>query len=234
MHTELLKLDIMHADETTLQVLSEPDRPATAKSYMWLYRSGRESEPIILYDYPQTRASKHPRHFLQNYQGYLHVDGYAGYNGIPDVILVGCWAHARRMFTDALRALPESSKTSNVKSKEGLAFCNQFFDIERSLKDSNPRERHQERIVRSQLVLEAFSAWLKEQTPWVIPKSSLGKAIKYCRNQWERLVVFLEDGRLELDNNRAERSIKPFVIGRKNWMFSNTSKGAETSAIIYS
>src|SRR5690625_5778708 len=91
MHTELLKLDIMHADETTLQVLSEPDRPATSKSYMWLYRSGRESEPIILYDYQQTRASKHPRRFLQDCQGYLDVDDYAGYNGIPDVTLVGCW-----------------------------------------------------------------------------------------------------------------------------------------------
>src|SRR5690625_87684 len=153
------------------------------------------SEPIILYDYQQTRASKHPRRFLQDYQGYLHVDGYAGYNGIPDVTLVGCWADARRMFTDALRALPESAMTSNVKSKEGLAFCNQLFDIERSLKDSNPRERHQECLVRSQPVLEAFWAWLKEQTLRVIPKSSLGKAIKYCRNQWERLVVFLEDGR---------------------------------------
>src|SRR5690625_6623415 len=116
MQTELLKLDIMHADETTLQVLSEPDRPATSKSYMWLYRSGRESEPIILYDYQQTRASKHPRRFLQDYQGYLHVDGYAGYNGIPDVTLVGCWADARRMFTDALRALPESAMTSDRKS----------------------------------------------------------------------------------------------------------------------
>lgn len=201
---------------------------------MWLYRSGRENEPIILYDYQQTRASKHPRRFLQDYQGYLHVDGYAGYNGIPDVTLVGCWAHARRMFTDSLKALPESAKTSHVKTKEGLAFCNKLFEIDRSLKDLSPAERHQERLVRSQPVLEAFSVWLKEQTPRVLPKSALGKAIKYCRNQWERLVVFLEDGRLELDNNRAERSIKPFVIGRKNWMFSNTAKGAKASAIIYS
>lgn len=234
MQIELLKQDILHADETTLQVLSEPDRPATSKSYMWLYRSGRESDPIILYDYQQTRASKHPRLFLNDFQGYLNVDGYAGYNGIPDVTLAGCWAHARRGFTDALKALPESAKTSNVKTKEGLAFCNKLYEIERSLKDVSPEERHTERLVRSQPVLDAFSEWLKEQTPKVVPKSALGKAIKYCRNQWERLVVFLEDGRLEIDNNRAERSIKPFVMGRKSWMFSNTAKGAETSAIIYS
>lgn len=233
-HRELIKQDILHADETNLQVLSEPDRPATSKSYMWLYRSGRECEPKILYEYQQTRASKHPRRFLKDYQGYLHVDGYAGYNGIPDVTLVGCWAHARRNFTDALKALPESAKTSNVKTKEGLTFCNKLFEIERSLRASSPEERYKQRLERSQPILEAFSAWLKEQTPRVVPKSALGKAIKYCRNQWERLVVFLEDGRLEIDNNRAERSIKPFVIGRKGWLFSNTAKGAEASAIIYS
>lgn len=201
---------------------------------MWLYRSGHTDVPIVLYDYQQTRASKHPRHFLEGFTGYIHVDGYAGYNGIPDLTLVGCWAHARRKFTDALKALPESARTSSVKAKEGLAFCNQLFDIERDLKDVSPEERYKKRLERSQPVLEAFSTWLREQTPRVLPKSALGQAIKYCRNQWERLGVFLQDGRLEIDNNRAERSIKPFVIGRKNWLFSNTGKGAKSSAIIYS
>lgn len=234
MHTKLLELDVMHADETTLQVLRESERAATSKSYMWLYRSGHTNVPIVLYDYQQTRASKHPRRFLEGFAGYLHVDGYAGYNGIPDLKLVGCWAHARRKFTDALKALPESAKNSAVKTKEGLEFCNDLFKIERELKDVSPEERYKQRLEQSQPVLEAFSAWLREQTPKVIPKSSLGQAIKYCRNQWDRLVVFLEDGRLEIDNNRAERSIKPFVIGRKNWIFSNTAKGAKSSAIIYS
>jgi hypothetical protein len=171
---------------------------------------------------------------LEGFRGYLHVDGYAGYNGIPDVSLVGCWAHARRKFTEALQALPESAKTTHVKAKEGLAFCNQLFSIERDLKDVSPEERYKKRLERSQPVLEAFLAWLHEQAPRVLPKSALGQAIKYCRNQWDRLVAFLEDGRLEIDNNRAERSIKPFVIGRKNWLFSNTIKGAKSSAIIYS
>lgn len=234
MHIHLLEQDSLHADETTLQVLSEPGRPAKSNSYIWLYRTGREVPPIILYDYQQTRASKHPRRFLEGFEGYLHVDGYAGYNGIPGVILVGCWAHARRKFTEALTALPESARTSSVKEKEGLAFCNQLFEIERKLKDSSPQERYEERLERSQPVLEAFSAWLREQTPRVLPKSALGQAIKYCRNQWERLEAFLKDGHLEIDNNRGERSIKPFVIGRKNWLFSNTAKGAKSSAIIYS
>ncbi|MCM3742510.1 IS66 family transposase, partial [Oceanobacillus luteolus] len=133
-------------------------------------------------------------------------DGYAGYNGIAGVTLVGCLAHARRKFTEALQALPESAKTTHVKAKEGLAFCNQLFAIERELKDASPEERYKKRLERSQPILDAFSAWLREQTPRVLPKSALGQAIKYCRNQWDRLVVFLEDGRLEIDNNRAERS----------------------------
>ena len=235
MHAQLLELDIAHADETTLQVLSEPERSATSKSYMWLYRSGQADVPIVLYDYQQTRAGKHPRRFLEGFQGYLHVDGYPGYNGLPDVALVGCWAHARRKFTEALQALPDSaSSTTGAKTKEGLAFCNKLFDIERELKDASPQERYEKRLERSQPVLEAFLAWLQEQTPRVLPKSALGQAIKYCRKQWEQLEAFLEDGRLEIDNNRAERSIKPFVIGRKSWLFSNTAKGARSSAIIYS
>ncbi|WP_245545002.1 IS66 family transposase [Lentibacillus jeotgali] len=235
MHAQLLELDIAHADETTLQVLSEPERSATSKSYMWLYRSGQADVPIVLYDYQQTRAGKHPRRFLEGFQGYLHVDGYPAYNGLPDVALVGCWAHARRKFTEALQALPDSaSSTTGAKTKEGLAFCNKVFDIERELKDASPQERYEKRLERSQPVLEAFLAWLQEQTPRVLPKSALGQAIKYCRKQWEQLEAFLEDGRLEIDNNRAERSIKPFVLGRKNWLFSNTAKGAKSSAIIYS
>jgi transposase len=234
MHAHLLELDALHADETTLQVLSEPERHATSNSYIWLYRSGREDVPIVLYDYQQTRAGKHPQRFLEGFQGYLHVDGYPGYNKISDVTLVGCWAHARRNFTEALKALPKSAATSSVKAKEGLAFCNKLFEIERNLKDVTPEKRYEKRLERSQPVLDAFSAWLREQTPRVLPKSALGKAIKYCRNQWERLETFLKDGRLEIDNNRAERSIKPFVIGRKNWLFSNTAKGARSSAIIYS
>ena len=236
MYEHLMKQEVLHADETTLQVLSEPGRPATSKSYMWLYRSGRGEPANILYEYQQTRASKHPRQFLKKFKGYLHVDGYAGYNNLPNIKLVGCWAHARRKFDEALKVIPAEAKNKETPSaaQEGLTFCNQLFAIERDLKDCTPEERQKQRLARSQPVLDAFSVWLKNQTPRVTPKSALGQAIKYCRNQWERLTTFLEDGRLEIDNNRSERSIKPFVIGRKNWLFSNTAKGAQASAIIYS
>lgn len=234
MKEHLLNQDILHADETSLQVLREPGRKATSTSYMWLYRTGRESHPIVLYDYQQTRGKEHPRRFLSGFKGYLHVDGYAGYHGLSHVTLVGCWAHARRKFDEALKALPASKQSAPVAAKEGLNFCNQLFSIERDLKDYTPKERFDIRLERSQPVLEAFSVWLKTQKPKVLPKSALGKAIQYCLNQWDKLVGFLEDGRLEIDNNRGERSIKPFVIGRKNWLFANTKRGAQASATIYS
>lgn len=234
MHQHLLKQDIAHADETTLQVLREPGRPAESKSYMWLYRTGREGPQIVLYDYQTTRAGKYPRRFLSGFKGFLHVDGYSGYHAVQDVTLVGCWAHARRKFDEALKALPKDQCNASVAAKEGLDFCNQLFTIERGLKDVTPEERYKARLKHSLPVLKAFSAWLKFQTPRVLPKSTFGQAITYCRNQWEKLQTFLEDGRLELDNNRGERAIKPFVIGRKNWLFSNTPQGATASAIVYS
>lgn len=234
MHEHLLKQEILHADETELQVLREPGRPAKSQSYIWLYRSGRDGPPIVLYEYQTTRAGKHPRRFLSGFKGYLHVDGYAGYNGLPDVTLIGCWAHARRKYADALKALPDNKSFAPVVAKEGLDFCNQLFAIERGLKDASPEERYKIRLERSRPVLDAFSAWLKKQFPRVLPKSALGQAIRYCVSQWDKLEGFLLDGRLEIDNNRSERSIKPFIIGRKNWLFSNTPRGARASAIIYS
>ncbi|AEF93529.1 transposase IS66 [Desulfotomaculum nigrificans CO-1-SRB] len=234
MHQHLLKQDILHADETVLQVLHEPGRDAEAKSYLWLYRTGRMGPHIVLYEYQPTREGEHPSRFLNGFKGFLHVDGYSGYNKVPDVILVGCWAHARRKFDEALKALPQSKRSANVAAKEGLEFCNRLFAIERELKDATPEERYKTRLARSRPVLDAFWAWLNEQNSQVLPKSTFGKAIHYCLSQWNKLEAFLQDGRLEIDNNRSERSIKPFVIGRKNWLFANTQRGARASAVIYS
>ncbi|MFS0667703.1 IS66 family transposase [Peribacillus frigoritolerans] len=234
MHEHLLAQTILHADETTFQVLREPGRAATTKSYLWLYRTGRDDIPIVLYDYKPTRAGEHPKRFLTGYQGYLQVDGYSGYNQVPDVTLVGCWAHARRKFDESLKALPDSQQGKKVKASEGLYFCNQLYSIERKLKHVDSTERYEQRLEKSRPILDLFSAGLYEQKDLVLPKSALGKAITYCLNQWNHLEAFLLDGHLEIDNNRSERSIKPFVIGRKNWMFSNTPRGARGSAIMYS
>jgi len=234
MHEHLLKKDILYADESTLQVLQEPDRPATSKSYLWLYRTGREDPAIVLYDYRTTRANKHPLNYLTGFKGYLHVDGYSGYNNLPNITLVGCWAHARRGFVDALKALPAESSTAAVAAKEGLAFCNRLFSLERQCNALPQKERYEIRLTHSRPVVDEFYAWLNYQRPRVLPKSTFGQAIAYCLNQWTKLIAFLQDGRLELSNNRSERSIKPFVLGRKNWLFSNTPRGARASATIYS
>jgi transposase len=235
MHFHLLQRDIAHADETTLQVLKESGRSAQSTSYMWLYRSGRAGPPIVLYDYQPTREGAHPQKFLRGFCGFLHVDGYVGYEGLEKVTLVGCWAHARRKFVEAINVLPpQNRKQGGTHSHEGLAFCDQLFALERTLGDASPQERLLGRAAKSQAVVDKFRIWLDAMADKVLPKSALGAAVTYCRNQWPKLRVFLTDGRLELDNNRAERAIKPFVIGRKNWLFANTSSGARSSAIIYS
>lgn len=234
LHEHLLKRDILQADETTLHVLHEEGREAESQSYMWIYRSGNDGPPVVLFDYKTTRAGKHPKKFLSGFKGYLQVDGYSGYGMLPDVTLVGCWAHARRKFDEALKAMPADKRLSASVTLEGLGFCNKLFAIERDLSDMPPEERFKARLKRSRPVLDDFSAWLKMQSARVLPQSLLGQAIKYCQNQWDKLQGYLLDGRLEIDNNRSERSIKPFVIGRKGWLFCNTPKGARASAVVYS
>lgn len=234
MHTLLVERDHLHADETPVQVLREPGRTAEQESYMWLYRSGRADPAIVLYDYQPGRKGEYPRDFLSRFQGYLQVDGYAGYHKVKNATLVGCWAHARRGFTDALKALPEGAKAEGTKAQEGLDFCNRLFALERQWQKEEPKKRQELRIEHSIPVLDDFREWLRSQRNRVLPKSKLGQAIEYVLNQWEKLTVFVSDGRLELDNNRSERAIKPFVIGRKNWLFANTPKGAKASAMTYS
>lgn len=234
LHEQLLQKDHLHADETTLQVLKEPGRAAETKSYMWLYRTGREGPPIVLYDYQTTRASKHPDSFLSGFKGYLQTDGYGAYGKLTGVTLAGCWSHARRKFTEALKALPAEQRDKPVAASIGLGYCNKLFAIERQLKPLSDQERYDKRLELSKPLLEEFHAWLKRQRQLTLPKSTFGQAIVYCLNQWSALNTFLLDGRLEIDNNRAERSIKLFVIGRKNFIFSNTPRGARGSAIIYS
>jgi len=231
----LLKEDILHADETVLQVLHEPGRPPTRRSFMWLYRTGRYSPPIVLYDYQTTREREHPEKFLQEFKGYLHVDGFPVYEKIPNVTLSGCWSHARRKFVEAVDTLPAPTRAKGgTIAHKGLAFCDQLFAIERDLHDAAPEDRRADRDLRSRQLLADFHAWLEATMSQALPKPTLGRAFTYCIRQWSKLTQFLADGRLEIDNNRAERAIKPFVTGRKNWLFANTPTGADASATVYS
>ena len=231
LHSRLLQKDIIHADETELQVLHEKERKATAKSYMWLYRTGKyEEHPIILYEYCPGRSGSFPREFLNGFSGYLQTDGYGGYDQIPDVIHVGCMAHMRRKFHEAVEALPTGKKTGTAV--EGEAYCTELFRLEETFKDLSPEERKAKRDEYSKPVLDKFIQW--GSTRHAAQKSKLGIALTYLNNNSNALSAYLKDGRLEISNNLAERSIKPFVIDRKNFLFANTPKGAQSSAVIFS
>ena len=228
---QLLSQDIIHADETTLQVLKEPGKAAQTDSFMWLYRSGKEEKnPVILYEYRDNRRQENPAEFLKGFKGYLQTDGYAGYNSVEDVIHVGCWAHARRKFNEAVAVLPKGKKGG--AALEGEAYCTKLFNIEESLVELPPEERYAKRLELEKPILDAMLSWANTRN--AAPKSKLGIALTYLKNQWPNLVNFLKDGRLELSNNIAERSIKPFVISRKNFLFANTPSGATSSAVIFS
>ena len=202
---------------------------------MWLYRtSGCAPHAIILYEYQPTRSGSHPRKFLESYKGYLHADGYSGYHGLGESItLVCCFAHARRKFYEALKSLPlEAQKTATARI--GLEYCNRLFELERDYEKRSlcPDERYKRRLEESKPISDEFFRWAFETK--VLPKSPLGKAIHYALKQRGNLENVFLDGRLELSNNRAERTIRAFVIGRNNWLFSATQKGARASSVIYS
>jgi len=224
---------ILHADETTLQVLDETGKPAQSKSYMWVYRtSGDAGSPIVLFEYQPDRKAEHPKFFLKNFSGYLHADGYDGYHDLSDSIkVVGCFAHARRKFDEAVKGLPKKDQ-ANSAAMSGKRFCDKLFSLERDFANLTAEERFRKRQELSRPVLNEFYEWLSVFDP--PPKTGLYTAVTYARNQRGYLERYLEDGRLEISNNRAERSIKPFVVGRKNWLFANTPRGARASAIMFS
>jgi IS1 family transposase len=230
---KLLAHQVLHADETTLQVLREPGRAAQAKSYMWVYRtSGDAMHPIVLLEYQPGRGAEYPKAFLNGWSGYLHTDGYDAYHKLPDgIVVVGCWAHARRYFDQALKALPQKDR-EHSGPLIGKRYCDKLFDIERELAGLSYDDRYLKRLDLAKPVMDDFSSWLRSLGD--VAKNAFGKAVAYTLGQWRYLERYLLDGRLEISNNRAERSVKPFVIDRKNFLFAITPAGATASAIIFS
>lgn len=230
---ELLSNDLLHADETTLEVLSEPGRKTTAKSYIWLYRTSKCTEhPVIIYDYQIGRSGEYVRSFLKDWKGtYLHCDGYSGYKKLEDITLCGCLVHAKRKFHEAWQV-----NQSSEEAKQGEAYIQKLFALEAKADQLGytNEERLLMRKTESKVVLDEWYIWMGKISSKTLPQSLLGKAITYAQNQKEYLSNFLKDGRIQLSNNLAEQSIKMFVIGRKNWLFSNTANGANSSALIYS
>lgn len=242
MKQTLMNQDVLHADETTVQVLREEGREASSKSYMWLYRSGQYGPPCALYDYQTTRSAKHAKRFLEPFRGTLHVDGYQGYEGLPGITLSGCWAHARRKFIEATRSVSKKQGAAGTTlSEEAVARIGTFYQFEKEIAElekktgsRDPKTRLKIRTEKSLPLVKGFFAWLKSVRPQILRKSPLGEAVTYAINQEKKLMQPFLDGRLDIDNNLAERTIKPFVIGRKNWLFAVTPKGATSSAMAYS
>ena len=232
LHSEMLKRDILHCDETTVQVLKEKDKTPQSTSYMWAYRTGNDDKaPIVIYEYQPSRSGIHAEAFLGDFKGYLHTDGYSGYNRITSVTRCGCFAHLRRKFVEAI---PPGASKGDAKSyaEKGRDYINTLFEIERELKDLSAADRFSARLKLEKPILDEFWVWLDSFSP--SKGSKLDKAVSYALNQKQYLEGYLKDGRCSISNNAAENVIRPFVIGRKNWLFADTVNGAKASAAVYS
>jgi transposase len=231
----LLAYDILQMDETPVQVLKEPGKTAQSKSYLWLQRGGPPDQPVVLYDYDPGRGAGVPKRLLDDFKGYLQTDGYDGYNAVVAVnglTHIGCMAHARRRFSDAVKA--QGKNKQRGKAHRGLALIQKLYRVEKQARKLKPEACHYHRQRHARPILDELRTWLDEALPQVPPTSATGKALNYLHREWPKLIAYLEDGRLKIDNNDAENAIRPFVLGRKNWMFSASVKGVKASANLYS
>ena len=249
---EELKGDVIQADETTCQVIhdNDPSNPEDKKSsaghknYMWVYRTGQfnKEHPIVLYEYQRGRHHKYPENFLKGYEGYLETDALNQYymleKTIPGLVNANCWVHARRDFADALKVLDKSQKVDTRKTIAGQALARiaKMYEIENSLAELTAEERLKKRKRKIEPLVDEFFAWIKKLSIGepILPKGKTMSGINYCLNQESRLRVFLENGNVPMDNSASERAIRPFTVGRKNWVLINSVKGAQASAVIYS
>lgn len=238
-----LTAHVNQCDETPLEVIHD-GRPAGSKSYMWVHLTGELSDigPIVVYEYQKTRHSDHPKEYYKDFKGILMTDGLEQYHKLAreqeGLINANCFAHARRHFANAIKAMgkgnPEAVKSS--VAYKALVRIGAIYDLEGTLKALSPEERLKERQTSIKLLVEEYFAWVKEVIAGgsVLPKSETAKGLQYSINQEEYLKVFLTDGEVPIDDSASERALRNFTIGRKNWMTINTIRGAQASAVIYS
>ena len=239
---EIRRGSFVQADETPFQVLKEAGKTPQSQSYLWVLRGGEREHPLLYYEYDPSRSAEVPKRLLRGFQGFLQTDGYEGYAALgtePGIVHVGCWAHTRRKFDEALRGQGQSKKkgakqtAKTSRARQALSQIQALYRIERELKDASASERHAARQARSKPVILKLRQWLDESLNSVPPKSLTGKALHYMDGQWPKLVRVLDDGRIPLDTNLVENAIRPFVVGRKNWLFADTVAGARASANLY-
>ena len=237
LHDEIRSGPLINIDETPVQVLKEPGRSNTSKSYMWIYRGGDPDKPVLLFQYHPTRSGDVPLTFLDGYRGYIQTDGYAGYDALSrrnGIELVGCWAHARRKFMKVINA--KSGKKKKGIADKAINTIGRLYAIEKQARekqlslDGIYRLRQEE----AKPILTKFHNWLLLKSDITPPKGLLGNAIQYTLKNWDRLIRYMNNGHLRPDNNLAENAIRPFVIGRKNWLFSGSPNGARASSALYS
>ena len=243
MKQELLTLHVTQSDETPTQVISDSDRP-NSKCYMWVHRSGEfyRERPIVIYEYQKGRDHQKPLDFYRDYKGILVTDSLQQYHlvdkKLPDVTNANCWAHARRAFADAVKAMDKKNPQMVRQSVayRALQKISEFYNADTELKELSSQERLQKRQEEIRPLVEEFFAWTKEQVEQctVPPKTKTGQGLNYLINQEAYLKVFLTDGDVPIDNSASERAIRTFCIGKKNWMFHNTANGASASAMVYS
>jgi len=239
---EIRSDSFVQCDETPFQVLKEPGKRAQSQSYLWVLRGGDLTHPLIYYEYDPSRSSEVPKRLLRGFQGFLQTDGYEGYTAIGKelgIVHVGCWAHTRRKFDEALRGQGKSKKKGSKKTpkeskaRQALSQIQALYRIERKLKEASIEQRYLARQERTKPLLEKLRAWLDASIHSVPPQSLTGKAMHYMDRQWPKLIRVLDDGRVPLDTNLVENAIRPFVVGRKAWLFADTMAGARASANLY-
>lgn len=231
--------DYLQADETRIQVLKEDGKTAQADKWMWLTRGGPSGQPSVLFEYDPSRAGSVPVRLLDDFTGILQADGYSGYGQVcraNHITRIGCWDHARRKFVEASKAAPSSSRTKGkvAKADVALSHINKLYAVERQIKDLSDAERQRIRQTMSLPLLEAFKAWLDTNVGKVMKGSLTRKAMDYTLNQWPYLVGYCERGDLQISNALAENAIRPFALGRRAWLFADTTQGARASATCYS
>ena len=227
----LLESDYIQADETTLQVLNEEGRKAKQKSYIWV-RGTTVNQKIVLMDYSATRAKTNANTIFKGFnKGYLQTDGYAGYNDIankPDIEQLGCWAHIRRKFTDTLKNSKVDDKSKTLASNMILKI-RKLYKIEKEIKNDPPKKKKEIREEKSRPIIDDIRKYIDEYIDTAIALDGyIKKAFVYINNQFPKLIVYLKDGRLNIDNNVAENHVRPIAVGRKNWLFANSVDGAKS------
>ena len=221
-------------DETPTQVLKEPGKSPQSQSYLWVQRGGPPEAPIILFDYDPSRSQEVPKRLLEGFQGILQTDGYAGYYAAvraQGLIHAGGLAHCRRRFDEVIKSQGKHRKKG--LAEEALAQIQKLYAVEKAARDMSPAERQRHREIHARPLWDTLRTWLAIHRPGVPPQSALGRALTYLANEWDKLVVYLTDGRIPIDNNATENCLRPFCLGRKNWLFHDTVAGAQASANLY-